>query len=209
MSTDAVGEYVNVSRLNPHPKNPRSNDFAVNEIANSIKRFGFTSPIIVNKDDTILCGHTRYKAAQQLGLETVPVVFVDLSPTDAELLMIADNKLGEKADWDNTKLSEILTSLQEAGEDLEVLGFEQNELDNLLMDLSGWEDLLDDSDDIDDKMDDMEAGTHKGLMFDFNLEDYERVLAVHKQLRKEEIYMGTTIVLALEKFYEEIQSAAS
>jgi len=134
MSTEnqKVGEYVRIEKLHPHHKNPRHNDHAVDSIANSIKRFGFTSPIVANKDGTILAGHTRYKASKQIGLETVPVVYVDLSPVDAELLMIADNKLGEKADWNTDQLSDLLTGLKEQGEDLDVLGFEDEELDQLL-----------------------------------------------------------------------------
>ena len=135
MNDHSVGEYVRIDKLHPHHKNPRHNDHAVDSIANSIKRFGFTSPIIANKDGTILAGHTRWKSAKKLNLETVPVVYVDLSPVDAELLMIADNKLGEKADWDTDQLSSLLMDLKEQGEDLDVLGFEQHELDELLGDL--------------------------------------------------------------------------
>ena len=75
---ESIGEFVQVGLLTPHPKNPRHNDQAVESIANSIKRFGFTSPIIANMDQTILCGHTRYKAARSLGLSVVPVIYVDL-----------------------------------------------------------------------------------------------------------------------------------
>ena len=135
MNDHSVGEFVRIDKLHPHHKNPRHNDHAVDSIANSIKRFGFTSPIIANADQTILAGHTRWKAAKKLGLDTVPVVYVDLSPVDAELLMIADNKLGEKADWNTDQLSDLLTGLKEQGEDLDVLGFEQHELDELLEDL--------------------------------------------------------------------------
>jgi DNA modification methylase len=135
MNDHSVGEFVRIDKLQPHHKNPRHNDHAVDSIANSIKRFGFTSPIIANKDGTILAGHTRWKSAKKLNLDTVPVVYVDLSPVDAELLMIADNKLGEKADWNTDQLSSLLMDLKEQGEDLDVLGFEQHELDELLEDL--------------------------------------------------------------------------
>ena len=135
MNDHSVGEFVRIDKLQPHHKNPRHNDHAVDSIANSIKRFGFTSPIIANADQTILAGHTRWKAAKKIGLDTVPVVYVDLSPVDAELLMIADNKLGEKADWNTDQLSSLLMDLKEQGEDLDVLGFEQHELDELLDDL--------------------------------------------------------------------------
>ncbi len=133
--SNKVGEFVRINKLHPHAKNPRHNDHAVEAIANSIKRFGFTSPIVANKDHTILAGHTRWKAAKQIGLETVPVVYVDLSPVDAELLMIADNKLGEKAEWNTDQLSDLLTGLREKGEDLEILGFDDEELNDLLADL--------------------------------------------------------------------------
>jgi len=129
---ESIGKFVQVGLLTPHPKNPRRNDQAVESIANSIKRFGFTSPIIANKDQTILCGHTRYKAARSLGLSVVPVIYVDLSPVDAELLMIADNKLGELSEWNTNQLSELLIELREQGEHLDVLGFEQDELTSIL-----------------------------------------------------------------------------
>lgn len=135
IDSNKVGEFVRINKLHPHAKNPRHNDHAVTAIANSIKRFGFTSPIVANKDHTILAGHTRWKAAKQIGLETVPVVYVDLSPVDAELLMIADNKLGEKADWNTDQLSDLLTGLREKGEDLEILGFDDQEISDLLADL--------------------------------------------------------------------------
>lgn len=131
--SDTIGEYYPIEGLTPHPKNPRQNDEAVSEIARSIERFGFTSPIIAREQDkTIIAGHTRWKAAQKIGLSKVPVIFVNLSVVDAELLMIADNKLGEKADWDTDKLSELLTELRDASEDLDVLGFDNDEIDFLL-----------------------------------------------------------------------------
>lgn len=138
--SDTVGEYYPIEGLTPHPKNPRQNDEAVSEIARSIERFGFTSPIIAREQDkTIIAGHTRWKAAQKIGLSKVPVIFVNLSVVDSELLMIADNKLGEKADWDTDKLSELITELRDAGEDLDVLGFDDDEIDFLLSSISDIE----------------------------------------------------------------------
>jgi len=131
-SKEHIGEYVSTSSLSLHPKNPRRNDMAVEEIANSIKRFGFTSPIVANADGVVLCGNTRLKASRKLGLDTVPVIYVDLSPTDAELLMIADNKLGERAEWDIEMLSSLLSELDEAGENIDGLGFDDDELASLL-----------------------------------------------------------------------------
>lgn len=131
--SDTIGEFYPIEGLTPHPKNPRQNEEAVSQIARSIERFGFTSPIIAREQDkTIIAGHTRWKAGKKLGLSKVPVIFVNLSVVDAELLMIADNKLGEKADWDTDKLSDLLSELREQGEDLDVLGFDDGELEDLL-----------------------------------------------------------------------------
>lgn len=202
-----VGEFVHVDQLKQHAKNPRHNDQAVQAIANSIKRFGFTSPIIANADQTILAGHTRWKAAKKIGLDTVPVVYVNLSPVDAELLMIADNKLGEKADWNNEMLKELLNNLEDQGEDIDVLGFEDEELDMILLDLSGWdtehEDIMDD---IDNDVDDMENDMRRGMLFDFNADDYDRLIPLQRKLRDNNIYMGSTILLALENLYADTQS---
>ena len=140
MTKETIGEYYPTDDLKPHPKNPRKNEEAVNKVAKSIERFGFGSPIIAREEDkVIIAGHTRWKASKQLSLSKVPVIFMDLSAVDAELLMIADNKLGEKADWDDEKLSELLKELK--NEDLNLIGFDNNELSKLLDDM---DDSLDD-----------------------------------------------------------------
>jgi ParB-like chromosome segregation protein Spo0J len=131
-SKQNVGEYVSTNTLSLHPKNPRNNDMAVDDIANSIQRFGFTSPIVANRDGVVLCGNTRLKASRKLGLDVVPVVYVDLSPTEQELLMIADNKLGERADWNTDSLSSLLSELDSNGANLSGIGFDGDELSSLL-----------------------------------------------------------------------------
>lgn len=65
---------MRLDQLKPYENNPRNNDEAVDYVANSIERFGFKVPLVVDKDGTIVTGHTRYKAARQLGLDTVPVI---------------------------------------------------------------------------------------------------------------------------------------
>ena len=146
--------------MTPHPKNPRQNEEAVSQIARSIERFGFTSPIIARqKDKMIIAGHTRWKAAQKIGLSKVPVIFVNLSVVDAELLMIADNKLGEKADWDTDKLSDLLSELREQGEDLDVLGFDDGELEDLFSSLSDYS--IDDYEDLEIDIEDQENAVSK------------------------------------------------
>ena len=133
-NAEKVGEWVSIEMLIPHPNNPRINDHAVDEVMKSIKRFGFASPIIARSEDKmIIAGHTRYKAAKSLGLDRVPVRFMDLDPVDAKLLMLADNKIGEKSDWDEEKLAELLQDLKE--EDLDGIGWDEEELSDILSDL--------------------------------------------------------------------------
>ena len=129
--SEPIGEWVSINDLNPWQDNPRQNSEAISEVAKSIKRFGFASPIIARKaDNMIIAGHTRFEAAKEIGLKTVPVRFMDLDLNDAQLLALADNKLGEIALWDDSKLKDILMNL----EDTEILNFEF-ELDDILENL--------------------------------------------------------------------------
>lgn len=99
---EPAAEWVALDALKPWAKNPRENAKAIAKIAASIKRFGFGAPIVARKaDGEIIAGHTRYEAAKKLGLDRVPVRYLDLDPADAHLLALADNRLGEFAAWDS------------------------------------------------------------------------------------------------------------
>ncbi len=115
---------VEPSKLVPWERNPRHNDGAVDKVAASIKELGFGAPIVARKgSNEIIAGHTRWKAAQKLGLEVVPVRFLDISDEKAQTMALADNKLGEIADWDNELLQEIALDL---GDDLmDLAGFDE------------------------------------------------------------------------------------
>jgi len=127
-----AAEYVSVDSLTPWDRNPRNNDSAVAEVAASIKRFGFASPIVARREDgMVIAGHTRLKAARSLGMDIVPVRYLDIDPTEAQLLAIADNKVGEIATWDDAALADILRDL-DVGEATEGLGFDAQELDLLI-----------------------------------------------------------------------------
>ena len=90
-----------ITELHQYKNNPRHNDNAVRYVANSIKEFGFRVPIVIDASGTIVCGHTRYKAAKSLGLKTVPcVVADDLTPEQIKAFRLADNKVSELAEWD-------------------------------------------------------------------------------------------------------------
>lgn len=114
---------VDINSIIPYENNPRNNDNAVNAVANSIKEFGWQQPIVVDKNNVIIIGHTRLKAAQQLGLKTVPVLIADdLPPNKVKALRLADNKTAELADWDEDLLFE---ELQDIGDiDMSDFGFD-------------------------------------------------------------------------------------
>ena len=126
-------ELRKLTDIKPYPNNPRCNDDAVDAVAESIREFGFRQPIVVDTEGVIICGHTRYKAAQKLGLEKVPVhVAKDLTPEQIKAYRIADNKTAELAEWNHDLLPIELAELQESGFDLGLLGFDDDELARLL-----------------------------------------------------------------------------
>ena len=100
-------EYLSPSEIHPYGRNPRRNDDAVQYVANSIREFGFRQPIVVDKDRTIIVGHTRWKASQVLKLKTVPVIVADdLNPEQVKAYRIADNSVADVAEWDYDLLAE-------------------------------------------------------------------------------------------------------
>jgi len=122
-----------ITSIRPYDKNPRNNDDAVDAVAASLKQFGFRQPIVVDADGVIICGHTRFKAAQKLGLAKVPVhVAKDLSPEQVKAYRIADNKTAELAEWNMDLLPIELKDLKAADFDLSMLGFDEDELAKLL-----------------------------------------------------------------------------
>ncbi len=122
-----------LAEITPYEKNPRLNDDAVEAVMNSIQAFGWRQPIVVDGDGVIICGHTRWKAAQRLGLEKVPVhVATDLSPEKVRAYRIADNKSAELAEWNMELLPLEMAVLQGAGFDWSALGFSADDLAKLL-----------------------------------------------------------------------------
>ena len=101
-----------IDEIKPYEKNPRKNEDSVKFVANSIKEFGFKVPIVIDSDNVIVAGHTRWKAAKQLGLEKVPCIKADdLTPTQIKAFRLADNKVGEFSQWDMDLLGDELKDL--------------------------------------------------------------------------------------------------
>lgn len=132
---------VKVDDLKPYVNNPRLNDDAVEYVANSIKQFGFKVPMVIDKDNVIVAGHTRYKASLELGLQEVPcIVADDLTEEQIKAFRLADNKVSEQADWNIELLDEELNDL-----DLDMSEFGFSEL-NINVDDYGTEFSLPDGD---------------------------------------------------------------
>lgn len=113
---------INIGDLIPYEKNPRKNEGAIEYVKNSIEQFGFKVPIVIDKNNVIVCGHTRYVAAKQLELEVVPCVIADdLTDEQIAAYRLADNKVAEFSDWDMSLLSEELDKLLDF--DMSAFGF--------------------------------------------------------------------------------------
>jgi len=124
---------VEINSIKPYKNNPRNNDDAVDATANSIKEFGWQQPIVVDKDNVIIVGHTRLKAAKKLGLKQVPIVVAEnLTDEQVNAYRLADNKTGEIADWDFDLLDDELADINNI--DMEDFGFEPEE--------KSWQDKL-------------------------------------------------------------------
>ena len=148
-----------IADLIPYSRNPRRNDEAVPMVMNSIKEFGFKVPIVIDKNNIIVCGHTRFKAALKLGLETVPcIVADDLSDEQIKAFRLADNKVSERAEWD-----------------FEILSGELDDIINIDMDSFGFEsiDFEEPEEDDSEKVNERERTGNA-----YNLDEYDELRAI-------------------------------
>jgi len=142
---DLTSEMVPVGDLVPWSRNPRNNDAAADRLAYTIQTHGWTTPILAQTSTSrIIGGHTRMKAALKLGLTEVPVVWLDVDDRQADAIAIADNRLGEMAEWDGDELGALLRELEADGADMAAIGYDDDELqaviDGLTPDGDEWDD---------------------------------------------------------------------
>ena len=120
-------ESIKIEHIKPYENNPRVNDEAVEMVAESIRQFGFKIPIVIDKNDVIVCGHTRYKASVGLGLKEIPCIRADdLTDDQIKAFRIADNKVSEVAEWDLEKLQ---IELDDITLDMSVFGVDMDAFD--------------------------------------------------------------------------------
>lgn len=124
-------EEIKISDIENHPKNPKQHpENQIRLIQKSIERFGWTSPVILDKNNRILAGHARVKAAIEKGYDTIPAIRTDLSGDEADAYLLADNRLADISPYDRDILAELLSDLPQ---DLaELTGFDQVQVDALL-----------------------------------------------------------------------------
>lgn len=127
-------DYRKISHLIPYAGNSRTHsEKQIQQIASSIKEFGFTNPILIEPDGGIIAGHGRVSAASLLDIEKVPCIIIEgLTEAQKKALVIADNQLALNAGWDLDVLSSEIQSLAELGFDLDVLGFDEDIIDGFV-----------------------------------------------------------------------------
>jgi len=135
-----------IEAITPYESNPRDNSAAVEKVAESLQEYGWQQPIVVDENKIILAGHTRHLAAMQLGMKEVPVVTAEgLSEAQKKAYRIVDNKTSELAEWDKQLLKEEFAALKELDFDLQLTGFDLDEITKLAGD-----DLLEFADDVEE-----------------------------------------------------------
>lgn len=121
--------YLPIGEIKAYEKNPRDNEKAVEPVMRSMKRYGVRSPAIIDKDNVLLAGHTRLKAAIRLGMKEFPCVRADdLSKNQGKAFRLADNRMQEDSTWDTEALAQEFAALKENGFDLLDTGFDEFEL---------------------------------------------------------------------------------
>ena len=119
---------IKLSDIKPYENNPRFNDDAIRFVAESIKEFGFKVPMVIDKNNIIVAGHTRYKAAKELGIDKVPCIIADdLTDEQIKAFRLADNKVSEKASWNYDLLDLELDDIKELN--MEDFGFVESTID--------------------------------------------------------------------------------
>lgn len=121
-------KYIPINDIKPYKNNPRLNEEAIPYVMNSIKEFGFKNPIILDKNNVIVAGHTRLESAKRLYMKEIPVIYVDdLTEEQVKAFRLADNKVAEKSLWDYSKLDEELESILDI--DMSMFDFNQSDID--------------------------------------------------------------------------------
>ena len=180
--------------LKPYENNPRTHSEAqIDRLVRSLKEFGFTNPVLIDKNLNVVAGHGRLLAAEILNLEKIPTISLEhLTEDQRKAYVIADNQLALASGWDDDLLQSELAALADAGFDLTVLGW-GDDLPDFAEDpdYSALDDLEDDNDWAD--------GVKKAIQIEFRSEDYEEAKALVADARKNGVYVGMKLIESLSK----------
>ena len=199
-------EIVDINSIQPYKNNPRKiSETAIDKVANSIKEFGFRQPIVVDKDKVIVVGHTRFNASKKLGLKEVPITVADnLNQEQINAYRIADNRTNEDAEWDYKLLQEEFSNLVDEKFNLELTGFNEDELKKYL---AMEEDFEVDLPEINDE----DKQPFQQITFTLHNEQYEIVQQALDYIKKQNIddsindnRNGNAITEICKLFYERI-----
>lgn len=184
-------EQVDIEKLIPYVNNARvHSDEQVLQIAASIKEFGFNNPVLIDKGNGIVAGHGRVMAAKKLGITVIPCIRLDhLTDAQRKAYIIADNKIALNSTWDKDLLMLEIDTLKELNVDLDLLGFDESELQTATIDYS----VLN-GDDVNNQVTQMSDGTRKAIQIEFELGDYDEAYDLVKFWREEGAYVGGLIL---------------
>jgi len=189
-------EYKSTGELVPYVNNSRTHsEQQVQQVAASIKEFGFTNPILIDHDGGIIAGHGRLQAAQLLSLDEVPTITLKgLTEAQRKAYVIADNKLALNAGWNDELLKVEIEALTESDFNLDILGWDV---------LPDFKDDIDysilDDEDLEDELDKMTDDVKKAIQIEFESHDYEEAKEIIKFWRDKEAYVGGLILDYLRK----------
>lgn len=188
--------YRKSADLIPYVNNSRTHsEQQVQQVASSIKEFGFTNPILIDEDSGIIAGHGRLMAAQKLGLDEVPTITLEgLTEAQRKAYVIADNKLALNSGWDDQLLKVEIEALSDSDFDLDILGWD------VLPDFKDDVDysILEDGD-FEDELAEMQDGVKKAIQIEFESHDYEEAAELIKKFRAQGAYIGAILIEALRK----------
>jgi len=199
-------EIADITTIKPYENNPRKlKDSAIEKVAMSLKEYGFRQPIVVDKDRIIVAGHTRYRASKKLGFKEVPITIVDnLTPEQINSYRIADNRTNEDAEWDYKLLQEEFSNLVDQKFNLELTGFNEDELKKYLAMEKDFEVDL-------PEINDEDKQPFQQITFTLHNEQYEIVQQALDYIKKQNIddsindnRNGNAITEICKLFYERI-----
>ena len=187
-------EYKKTGDLIPYINNSRTHsEQQVQQVAASIKEFGFTNPLLVDEQGGIIAGHGRLQAAQKMGMDEVPTIMLEgLTEAQRKAYVIADNQLALNANWDIEQLNIEMESLAELDFDFKVTGFDSiPEIDgNIDYDILGEDDS---------ELDAMAKGVRKAIQIEFEPDHYEEASELVKFWRSQGAYVGYMLIQFLQK----------